>query len=188
MSEISALGIDLGGTNLRMGIVGRTGKVNEFLSKPIDPGLSGAQIVCEIVETALSLNEFGKVQGAAVGLAANILKGGILKTGLTTLPGLGGYPFLEELSRALSKPCLMDNDANLTLLGEAHFGAAKGVDHVLLLTLGTGIGGGLLLDGRLRRGAHSSGSEIGLTVISDSDFGSYLTVESLVSPGALAGG
>lgn len=186
MSEYLALGIDLGGTNLRTGIVDRTGRVSEFLSRPINPELSGEKIVREIAEMALSLNEIEKIKGAGVGLAANILKGGILKTGLTTLPGLGEYPFIEELSRAFSKPCLMDNDANLTLLGEAHFGAARGVDNVLLITLGTGIGGGLILDGHLRTGAHSSGSEIGLTIIFDPDKGSYLPVESLASPGALA--
>lgn len=180
-----ALGIDLGGTNLRSGLVDAKGKLIEFLSQPIDPMLSGDQIVQAVVEQVKSLGSLSGVRGVGVGLAANILQGGILQRGLTTLAGLSGYPFLERLSGALGKPCLMDNDSILYLLGEVHFGAARGVDNVLLITLGTGIGSGLLLDGVIRHGAHSSGSEIGLTVVRESITGDYFPVENLVSPGAL---
>ncbi|HLE51443.1 MAG TPA: ROK family protein [Anaerolineales bacterium] len=180
-----ALGIDLGGTNLRSGLVDPKGKLIEFFSQPIDPLLSGDQIVEAVVGQVKGLGSLSGISGVGIGLAANIIQGGILQRGLTTLAGLAGYPFLERLSGALGKPCLMDNDSILNLLGEVHFGAARGVDNVLLITLGTGIGSGLLLDGVIRHGAHSSGSEIGLTVVRESITGDYVPVENLVSPGAL---
>ena len=180
-----ALGIDLGGTNLRSGLVNPEGELITFLSQPIDTQFSGDQIVEAVVEQVIGLGPLSGVSGVGVGLAASILSGGILQRGLTTLAGLADYPFLERLSRALSLPCLMDNDSILNLLGEVHYGAARGVDNVLLITLGTGIGSGLMLDGVIRRGAHSSGSEIGLTVVRDNITGDYVPIEHMVSPGAL---
>jgi glucokinase len=179
-----ALGIDLGGSNLRIGIVDIQGKVHELHVEPIDPGLGGDDLVRLIVARARGLDSDAAVGGIGIALSACVLEGGVLEPGMTTLAGLGGFPFVDRLSRELGRPCRIDNDANLALLAEVHFGAAKGARDVLLLTLGTGIGGGLLLDGRLRRGAHSSGSEIGQGMISGPT-GEYRSLEELASPGAM---
>jgi glucokinase len=179
-----ALGIDLGGSNLRLGIVDTRGKVSELHVEPIDPEFGGDDLVDLIVARARGLTSHVDVGGIGVALSACILKDGVLEPGMTTLEGLGGYPLTERVSQELGRPCLIDNDANLALLAEAHFGAAKGFKDVLLLTLGTGIGGGLLLDGRLRRGSHGSGAEIGQGMIPDSDNG-YCSLEELASPGAM---
>jgi predicted NBD/HSP70 family sugar kinase len=167
-----------------MGIVNAAGELIDFLSQPIDPVLTGEQIVATIQALAEALNGSPQIEGVGVALAASVLHGGVLLEGLTTLPGLGGFPLQDRLTRAFGRPCLIDNDANLALLAEAHFGAAKGRRNVLLLTLGTGIGGGLLLDGYLRCGSHSSSSEIGMMVIRDAN-GAYTPIENLASPGAL---
>ena len=70
-------------------------------------------------------------------------------------------PLREALLAATQHPLVVDNDANVAARGEVAYGAAKGVQHALLVTLGTGIGGGMLLDGELYRGAHGFGAEIG---------------------------
>ena len=73
--------------------------------------------------------------------------------------------FRDVMSERLGLPVVVDNDANAALLAEARFGAARGVSHAVLVALGTGIGSGLLLDGRIYRGARGLGAEIGHMVV-----------------------
>src|SRR5574341_2537621 len=108
-----------------------------------------------------------------------------IKPELVNIPGLGGYPFIENLSEQLGKSCLIGNDADLALRGEVHSGAAKGIKHVLLLTLGTGIGGGLLLDGCLRNGPHRSTAEVGRMMLGYPGDKYNPSIETLYAPGAI---
>lgn len=179
-----ALGVDLGGSNLRLGTVDAEGRVIDFRSLPISQALRGEEIVARLVQAVRGLEGFAGVEGAGIAVAA-ALQGDRILPGLAGHRALEDFPLRRRLEEEIGKPCLIDNDANLFLLGEAHFGAARGMKDVLLLTLGTGIGGGLMLDGRLRRGAHSSGVEIGLMLLSEARPGSYVTLESLASPGLL---
>ena len=180
-----ALGIDLGGSNLRLGIVDCHGSMVDFYARPIDLGLTGDEIVAMVSRHARDFPHVDEASGVGLALSASILDGGELRPGMTTHPKLGGFPLRQQLAEALGKPCLIDNDANLALVGEAHFGAARGLRDVLLLTLGTGVGGGLMLAGHIRRGAHSSAAEIGLTQVPRTDARGYFSLESLSSPGAL---
>jgi glucokinase len=159
--------------------------VHGCLSLPIDPDLSGDELVAFLVDSAQMLPETPRVQGVGLGLAASVLKSQLPLVEMTALHGIGGYPLCERVSQRLGKPCLIDNDANLALLGEAHFGSARGHSDVLLLTLGTGVGGGVMLGGHLRRGVHSSGCELGLTAVPSPVGTGYTSLESLASPGAL---
>jgi len=180
-----ALGIDLGGSNLRLGIVDCHGSLVDFCAQPIDLSLSGDDLVAMVSRHARGLARLSEASGVGLALSASVLAGGDLGPGMTTHPRLGGYPLRQRLSEELGRPCLIDNDANLALLGEVHFGAARGLRDVLLLTLGTGVGGGLMLGGHLRRGAHSSAAEIGLTQVPGTGEEDYVSLESLSSPGAL---
>jgi glucokinase len=180
-----ALGIDLGGTNLRIGVVDRAGRVVDLRIQPVDRLQSGEQIVSAIVCTARLLPLLKETSGIGLALSASVSADGSLGPGTTTHPGLAEYPLSNRLASELGRPCLMDNDANLALLGEAHFGAARGLRDVLLLTLGTGVGGGLMLGGRVRRGARSSAAEIGLTQVPVFPGPAFVSLESLSSPGAL---
>jgi glucokinase len=183
--EQLVLGIDLGGTNLRTGIVNSSGLLIDFAAQPIDQYLSGDEIVRIIVDQSLKLEGMTTVDGIGIAVAASVVHGEILRDGLTTLRGLGDFPLCQHLSTQLNKPCVIGNDANLTLLAEAHFGRANGVKNVLLLTLGTGIGGGLLLDGHIHCGSHTSGAEIGLSLVYDDQSRSFQPVENLAAPGAI---
>ncbi|MFA5872386.1 MAG: ROK family protein [Anaerolineales bacterium] len=184
-TEQLAVGIDVGGTNLRTGLVTSTGELVDFFAAPIDRQLSGDEILQVIIDQVNSLKDSTRASGIGVAVAASILKGCMFHEGMTTLSGLKGYPLCQRISDAFCKQCVIGNDANLTLLAEAHFGAAKGVRHVLLLTLGTGIGGGLMLNGQMYSGAHSSGVEIGLSLMPDWQSRSYQSIENLAAPGAL---
>jgi len=180
-----ALGIDLGGTNLRLGIVDTQGALIEFSASQIGRGLSGDEIATKIIEQASQFRMLPRVAGAGIALSASILSGGDVQLGTTPFAALVGYRLAAALSNGLSLPCLIDNDANLALLGEAHCGAARSFRDVLLLTLGTGIGGGLMLNRRLHHGTHSSAVEIGSTLVASPDYGGYSAVEELSSPGAI---
>jgi glucokinase len=79
----------------------------------------------------------------------------------THVSGWAGYPLVENLNRLCNAPVVMDNDANVGALGERFYGAGRGKDPLFYLTLSTGIGGGIVIDGRVYRGADSFGGEIG---------------------------
>ncbi len=179
------LGIDLGGTNIRLGMVDAAGSVSHFQREPVDRSLSGDQLVEWIAQRAEALACLDDVRAVAVGVAGVVLHDQALRRDLVTLQALGDYPLTERLSVRLGKPCWVGNDADLALRGEAHFGAARGYRNVLLLTLGTGIGGGLLLDGRLRQGPHGSSVEIGPMMLGYPGKESPASLESLYAPGAI---
>jgi glucokinase len=180
-----ALGIDLGGTNLRLGIVDKYGRLLCFDTQPNDPKLNGDEIVEKIYQIASQFSPLNQIEAVGIALAGAVKPGGIIREGLTKLPGLNGYPLEERLEKTFGRPCLMDNDALLALLGEWRFGIGRGYKDVLLLTLGTGIGGGLLLNGKRRRGPHGVGWEAGMLPFPDPNI-EYLTpFEQLASPKAL---
>ena len=105
--------------------------------------------------------------------------------GMTNLPALAGRALATELSTAAGAGVSIENDARAALLGEQRFGAARGVGNVLMLTLGTGIGGALLLDGRLRHGPHRLSGEIGLSPTPRDDGTGWTALEDVASPGGL---
>jgi glucokinase len=182
MDSRTALGIDLGGTNLRVGVVNTHGELLSFLSKPLSHNPSGRQIVSEILELAKQLPETVDTFAVGLALAGAVLPDGIIRKELTNLAGLDHFPLLAELEQALGKPCYLENDATLALLGEYRFGVARGQRDVLLLTLGTGIGGALLLSGVLRRGPHHLGWEVGMLPFPSPTMASLTPFEQLASP------
>ena len=103
--------------------------------------------------------------GAAVGavgfgIAAIVDNDGVARYA-PNLPGFVNVPIRDQLAAATGLPTVVDNDANVAAWGELAHGAARGVDHALVLTLGTGIGGGIILGGRVYRGAHGFAAEVG---------------------------
>ncbi len=180
-----ALGIDLGGTNLRVGVMDQSGRLLDFASRTIDPTMEGDRMVAEIYRLASGLSHLHQIQAIGIALAGAVQPGGVIPKGLTNLPGIEGYPMEEKLGQAFGRPCVMDNDALLALLGECRYGIGRGYMDVLLLTLGTGIGGGLLLNGKRRRGSHGIGWEAGMMPFPDPTMSNLTPFEQLASPKAL---
>lgn len=179
------LGIDIGGTNLRMGMVKPNGELAHFQRSPVPPGIRGCELVDWIANYLDGGGHSERVSAVGIGLAGILVGEAPRRPYLAALPGLEDYPLADEVGRRLGLPCVIDNDANQALRGEAHFGAAQPFSNVLLLTLGTGIGGGLLLNRRLHAGRHGSAVEIGPMLLWPSVNGSYAGFESLYSPGAI---
>ena len=158
------IGIDAGGTKLLGAVVddalGVRDRVHRFWrGGDRDEVLN---VVVEAVEEARAAAP--DVAGVGFGIPSLV----DVRTGVsewsTHLP-LEGVPFRDLMAERLGLPAWVDNDANLALLAEARIGAARGARHAAMLTLGTGIGGGLLLDGRLYRGARGGGAELGHVVV-----------------------
>jgi glucokinase len=166
------LGVDIGGTNLVVGSVAEDGStVLAAASEPTHAEAGATDVVDRLVELA----ERAIVATRREAPGAEILGVGVgapgpldTKRGIVLLtPNLGwvNMPLREIIHDRLGLPAALDNDANCAVLGEWWVGAARGARHAIGITIGTGIGGGLVLDGRLYHGASDVAGEIGHTTI-----------------------
>jgi glucokinase len=158
------VGVDLGGTKLLAGVVDDQLEVHDRVHRMVT-GMSDKGVTEAIVESVQELLERNPdVHAAGFGIPCLIDQRQGTAVMCVNLP-LVDVPFRDVMSERLGIPVFIDNDANVTTLAEARFGAAKGAQHVVGLTIGTGIGGGLLLGGKLYRGFAGGGAELGHMVI-----------------------
>jgi glucokinase len=159
------IGVDLGGTKLLAGVVGPDLAIRHRIRREA-LGLDQARLLTVITEAVEELLEAERDDIAAVGFGIPVTLD--RRTGMaiysTHLP-LAGVPFGSVMSERLGLPVVVDNDGNCAVLAEARFGAGGGAGDVVMLTLGTGIGGGLVLGGALQRGWIGAGGELGHMVI-----------------------
>lgn len=165
MSAVCYLGIDLGGTNCRIGLVAETGEVLARRALPTD--LSGGleafvgTLGLELQQLAALARSRGLLlRAGGIGIPGAIAEDGHIAF-IPNLPQLKGVPLAARLEAFSNCPLLALNDANAIALGEARFGAARGFLSSLTVTLGTGVGGGLLLAGELWCGPDGTAGEIG---------------------------
>jgi glucokinase len=191
------LGIDIGGTNLVVGAVSHDGsRVVGDHSRPTDASRGPDAIIHDLVEMAHHSREhLARVEPGATLEGVGIGAPGPLdtRTGVIALtPNLGwvNMPLRARLGDALQLAAALDNDANCAVLGETWVGAATGGRFVLGVTIGTGIGGGIVLDGRLHHGASDCAGEIGhITIDMDGrrcGCGNYGCLEAYASGPAIA--
>ncbi len=169
-STTCVAGIDLGGTKLRIALVTPRGRIAAAGTWPTDthggPDAVVAQMaagVRDMRQRAGIVAEDLKAAGAGAPGPLNI-RTGVTST-LPNLPGWEDYPLRERLSAALACPVALGNDANVAALGEHRFGAGRGVKHMAMVTLGTGVGGGVVVDGRMLEGTLGAAGEIGHVVV-----------------------
>lgn len=168
MAEYS-IGVDLGGTNLRAAAISRSGEIFEKIAGRTDLKAGRDAVISDMVESINALRrQCGDrtLAGVGIGVPGFILmeKGIIL--GSNNLPEFEGFPVRDDIERRLGAPIFLENDANAAALGEKWAGAGKDVEDLVLLTLGTGIGGGIIADGRVLHGQQGMAGEIGhMTVI-----------------------
>ncbi len=164
------IGIDLGGTNLKAGIVDKGGKITHRLSIKTnynaDPQAISNQIF-ELIDEVIKEAHVKKSDIIGIGLGS---PGLIDKKGETiifspNLPRWRNIPIKLLVTERFSMPCVLENDANAAAWGEKWVGAGKGVSSLVILTLGTGIGGGIVIDNKLWRGANNVAAEIGHMII-----------------------
>src|SRR6266511_2537042 len=157
------MGVDIGGTKTRVGLVDADHRVLDVREAPT-PARDGPRAVLEVVAglgRALGARR-ADVAACGVGTAGVVDRAaGTVVASTDAIAGWAGVPLVQQLTALLGLPVRVDNDANAFALGEAAGGAAQGRAHVLAVTVGTGVGGALVIHGRLWRGAHHNAGEIG---------------------------
>ena len=163
------VGIDLGGTNIKTGIVNEQGKIVAKSSIPTKSDRTADEVAFDMAFEVLNIVKSNKISmdelvGVGIGSPGAINSGaGIVDYS----PNLGWYnvPIAELILKRVKKPVKVSNDANVAALGETLFGAGKGYKDTILVTLGTGVGGGVVIGGKLFEGNESKGAELGHSVI-----------------------
>ncbi|MFN0148008.1 MAG: ROK family protein [Dehalococcoidia bacterium] len=183
---------DLGGTHLRAALVDETGRVFARRDRPTPPAATSAQIL-EVIKDLFATVSGASVtrpEGACIALPGLINADEGMVILAPNVPGFRNLALGRPIAEHLGLPVWLENDASAAALGEHRYGAGKGTRHLLHGTLGTGIGGGIVIDGKLYRGAKGLAGEIGHVVIDPAgprcNCGSRGCLEALVSGVAFA--
>lgn len=153
------IGVDVGGTKIAAGAVGDDGEVLAFLRKPT-PASDPSAVAGVIAECVRELARSYDVRGVGIGAAGFVDD---TRTTIVFAPNLAwrNEPLALRVADATGLPVVVENDANAAAWGEFRFGVAAGYSSVVVVTVGTGIGGGIIVDGRLLRGSGGFAGEIG---------------------------
>lgn len=159
----AAVGIDVGGTHLRAAVVGPTGALG-----PVRRGPSRtddvAALVADLAAAASAVDPGGRLP-LGLGMAGLVTRAGGFRYGPNV--GIADVPLADLVATATGRRVTVLNDATAAVLGEHRLGAGAGHDDVVLLTLGTGVGGGVVAGGRLLLGAHGFAGELGHIIVAD---------------------
>lgn len=162
---LKTLGFDIGGSFVKSVVLAEDGEVLRRSEDPVEHG-GVESLVRMIVSIAGKLDPRNEVAIAGVAIAGLVESGGRVSVS-PHLPGLRNFDATSELQSALNRRVVVSNDATAATYAEATLGAAKGFRNVLMLTAGTGVGGGLVLEGRPFEGSHGFAGEIGHLPIDD---------------------
>ena len=159
------VGIDLGGTSIKVGLVDENGKILKKVSRPTKVERGARPVVDDMADMSLEVVKLCGVSMEEV-KAIGIGLPGILdpRTGhvpFCTNLGWHDVPVIEWMQETIDKPIFIQNDATVAGLAESVAGVSAGVKNSVFLTLGTGVGGGIVLDGKVYSGSHGVGSELG---------------------------
>jgi glucokinase len=157
-----AIGIDVGGTKVAAGVIDRGGKILRRVERPTATAAAD-ELVAQLEEIVGELVVDG-VGAIGFGLPSTIDQRAGRIVGSVHVP-LADFDFRDSMARRFAVPVALDNDANAAAIAEWKIGAGRGVNHMIMLTLGTGVGGGLILAGRPYRGFVGAGAEIGHMVL-----------------------
>ena len=161
-------GVDLGGTTVKIAFFDETGLMLEKWEIPTVTADSGSRILPDIAASILQFIaqktlDSTDLIGVGIGVPGPVSSKGVVNKCINL--GWGVFNIAEQLSGLLNLPVKAGNDANVAALGEYWKGGGKGCDNMVFVTLGTGVGGGIVIEGNLLHGAHGSGAEIGHMVL-----------------------
>ncbi len=158
--------VDLGGTNLRAANIDRDGRIYER-ARTETPETEKAEDIVSAIAAAVreceteGLSRGARIQSVSVVVPGSVQAGTGVVVNAPNIPSLPSFRLAAALSEALDRPVLLENDANAAALGEMWQGAARNSKTIICLTLGTGVGGAIVLDGQLWRGVDGTAGEIG---------------------------
>jgi glucokinase len=162
VAEPLVIGVDVGGTKILAGLIGRDGKVLAHREYPTP--VETEEALLDGLEAAVREFLDERVVAVGFGIPSQIDQRDGIALGSVNIP-LRGVPFRQKMIERLGVPIGMDNDANAAAIAEWTAGAGRGTTDMVMLTLGTGVGGGLILGGKPYRGWFGAGAEIGHMVI-----------------------
>lgn len=160
------VGVDLGGTNIKTALVSAEGKLIAKSSRPSNAETGPEKLMDNMADAVRALMQENNVSTECI-VAAGFGAPGPMnwQTGVVfsppNLPGWKNVPLAEEMKNRLGVPCYVDNDANVACYGEFWLGAGQGTESMVVLTLGTGVGGGVIVFGKLLRGIDGTAGELG---------------------------
>ncbi len=162
----AVIGVDLGGTNVRAAVVNRDGEVLTKHKEATRASEGRERVLSRLVEIIRDLEVQARkseytVAGLGVGAPGVIEAGKGIVVKSPNLPDWNNFALKSALEAAVRVPVVLENDANAAALGEQWRGAGRGTSSMILLTLGTGVGGGIVLEGKIWRGADGMAGEIG---------------------------
>jgi glucokinase len=164
MSDYS-IGVDLGGTNLRIAAVDSDGKLMEKMTLGAEVARGREFIITEMCKAIETLREkyrkTGELHGIGIGVPGFIDMAAGMVMESPNLPDWKSFPVRDEIEKRLGTPVILENDANSAAMGEKWLGAGRLYDHIAMYTLGTGVGGGLVFNGRLWHGMTGMAGELG---------------------------
>jgi glucokinase len=166
------LGIDLGGTLIKLAVVGVSSEPPVFgeVLRASTPAGDAEGIVATMAKAGRDVLEHcrskgGEVVGVGIGAPGPLNRHAGVMVNAPNLPELSGMPIRDRIAKSLGLPAVLENDANAAAWGEHVFGAARGAESMVLLTMGTGVGGGIVADGQLVHGVHDFAGEIGHMIV-----------------------
>ncbi len=167
---ISAIGVDLGGTKINIAFVNKEGKIEEHIKIPTYAEQGKDLVISRIKKGILQLifqrdKKIENIAGIGMGVPGPVnYKSGVIHFA-PNLPGWKEVPLAEIIKQEFQMPIIIENDANVAAWGEKIFGAAQGINDMICLTLGTGIGGGLIFNGEIYHGRDNVAGEIGHIIV-----------------------
>ncbi|HET7445524.1 MAG TPA: ROK family protein [Solirubrobacterales bacterium] len=163
MSETETIGVDLGGTKMLVGVL--DGTETKWESREASTGQTEDELVELLVREVTEAREAcPDVKAVGMGIPATMDHDRGIAVAAVNLP-LENLPIRDLVEKRVGLPVVVDNDANVAAFAEFLYGAGKGMTDIVMLTIGTGIGGGLVLNGELYRGSTGAGAELGHVVI-----------------------
>ena len=185
---MNAIGVDVGGTKIAAGVVTPQGRILDEVRYPTPH--SPETLIENIAKAIKEVRDGHEVGGACLAVPGLILASENKVIFSANLHAIEGIPLKDEIEPRIGLPLTIENDGNAAAWGEFRFGAGSEADHLVFLTLGTGIGGGVITHGVLMRGAQGAGGELGHVTIQATGprcaCGNHGCLEALASGSAIA--
>lgn len=162
---MKAIGVDLGGTNIKAAVVDKEKGIIDQVTRPTKANLGKDLLLDRIGETISDLVKDHDIIGVGLGLPGMVSKDQTTVKNPPNLPGWTVVNASEEITKRTGLACRIENDANVAALGSLHFGAGKQFDSFIMITLGTGVGGGIIYERKLFKGTRGMAAELGHVII-----------------------
>lgn len=174
-------GIDIGGTNIKYGVISEDGNIIKSSERSTEAHKGGMSIIDKVKEIIRKMNKEYKIEGICVSTAGMVCpnEGKIVYAG-PTIPNYTGVEIKKILEKEFNIKCEVENDVNCAALGELWLGAGKGKKSMACMTIGTGIGGAIIVDGKIIHGFSNSAGEIGYMLVNGEQIQNIASTTALV--------